>query len=191
MSPGRRERGRTLTFERARADNGCVSSRRRAPLRILSRRLRGERGQAMVEFALLAPLFLVIVTGILQFGLALNQWLQMQNIAGQGVRLAVVNQYPGCARTRTPIGSCAPTLQEFLKSQALSQGLKDSVCVDVSFPETTTTLGSPVKVHLQAPFTLLPILNIGTITLSADATERLEWDVSPGKGQYSTAGNTC
>ena len=39
-----------------------------------------------------------------------------------------------------------------------------------------------MKVHLETPFTFLPILELGTITLSADATMRLEQSQEPAKG---------
>ena len=49
-----------------------------------------ERGQALVEFALIVPLFLIIVVGIIQFGVGLNYWLDLNRIANQGARWAVV-----------------------------------------------------------------------------------------------------
>ena len=58
-----------------------------------------ERGQALVEFALIAPLFLVIVVGIIQFGIGLNYWLDLNRIANQGARWGVVDKYPDCNGT--------------------------------------------------------------------------------------------
>lgn len=149
-----------------------------------------ESGQAMVEFALILFPLLLLIAGIIQFGIGLNYWLDMQRIANQGARWAVVNEYPmsngsTCLRTTTPAGSCSQTLQAYLEDQALTNGLKSSVCVAVSFPDGGKTAGNPVKVHLQSPFTFLPILGVGTITLGANATMRLEWTAT----QY--AANTC
>ena len=71
-----------------------------------SRRIRDdERGQATVEFALILFPLLLIVAGIIQFGIGLNFWLDEQRIANQGARWAVVNAWPGCDRT-APAGSC-------------------------------------------------------------------------------------
>ena len=149
-----------------------------------------ESGQAMVEFALILFPLLLLVVGIIQFGIALNYWLDMQRIANQGARWAVVNEYPmsngaTCLRTTTPAGSCSQTLQAYLKQQALTNGLEDAVCVAISFPEGGKTASNPVKVRLTAPFSFVPILGIGTINLGADATMRLEWTAT----QY--AANTC
>ena len=53
----------------------------------------------MVEFALILIPLLILVVGILQFGIGLNYWLDMNRLSNQGARWAVVNSYPGCART--------------------------------------------------------------------------------------------
>lgn len=143
---------------------------------------RDERGQAMVEFALLAPLFMLIVAGIIQFGVGLNFWLDMQRIANQGARWAAVNRYPGCTSGTSP---CSPTLQEYLASEPVSGGLQP--CVTVELPVGTDP-GDPVTVALDAPFTLVPILGLGTLHLRADATMRLEQFVKrygPGLGGTS------
>ncbi len=68
------------------------------------RRLGGERGQAMVEFAIIAPLFVALVAGVIQFGVALNYWLDLQRLANQGARWAVVNRYPD--ETQNPAITC-------------------------------------------------------------------------------------
>jgi hypothetical protein len=156
-----------------------------------SGRLRGrksERGQVLVEFALLAPLFLLIVVGILQFGLALNFWLDMQRIANQGARWAVVNKFPTCASA--PNVKCtSPTLQTHLADEPVSQGLNDKVCVDVTFPSGTSNVGDPVKVEVYAPFRFVALLNLAKIRLGADATMRLEQ--VPGRYGSGLGGTTC
>jgi Flp pilus assembly protein TadG len=141
-------------------------------------RLRGESGQATTEFALILLPLLLIVSGIIYFGIGLNYWLDMQRIANQGARWAAVD----CGqKASTPLmpNPCSPSLAQTLKAQALTAGLKDSVCVEISYPSTTVTYtgrnaGDPVRVRLQAPFKLLPILGVGTLKLAATATMRLE-----------------
>jgi Flp pilus assembly protein TadG len=46
-------------------------------------RLRSEKGQATTEFALILFPLLILVTGIIWFGIGLNYWLDMQRIANQ------------------------------------------------------------------------------------------------------------
>ena len=146
----------------------------------------------MVEFALILFPLLILVAGIIQFGIGLNFWLDENRIANQGARWAVVNSWPGCSRT-APADSCNTTpacgtsnantsLANYLKCQAISQGLRSSVVVSVCYPDdgdastVIGAVGTPVRVRLEAPFTFVPILNIGTITLRGTATMRLEQD---------------
>jgi len=138
-----------------------------------------ESGQATTEFALILLPLLLLVAGIIQFGIALNFWLDEQRIANQGARWAVVNAWPNCPRTEpVPLNgsNCtgSNTLQAYLTAQALSQGLENSVTVTVCYPAGTLRVGDPVRVRLQSPFSLLPILGVRSITLGADATMRLE-----------------
>ncbi len=175
--PGREQR---LTLRPSPADKGDMASARAPRVKRAFYARSRERGQAMVEFALIAPLFIMLVAGIIQFGVVLNFWLDMQRIANQGARWAVVDGYPGCPRTG-PTG-CSPTLQEYLESEPVSGGL-DPCGVEISFPDPDgagpgigeAKSGNPVKVRLEDTFTLVPILKIGTLTLGADATMRQEW----------------
>ena len=64
-------------------------------------RLRGQRdrtrkrhrstGQSLVEFALVLPLFLLILAGIVDFGTALATSITVTNAAREGARLGAVN----------------------------------------------------------------------------------------------------
>jgi Flp pilus assembly protein TadG len=51
------------------------------------RLLRG-RGQSMIEFALLAPVFFLLIAGILQFGTIFRDYLLVQSAARDGARAA-------------------------------------------------------------------------------------------------------
>jgi hypothetical protein len=51
---------------------------------------RGEDGAAAVEFALLLPLLVLLVFGIIHFGLAFNSRIQATNAAREGARLAAI-----------------------------------------------------------------------------------------------------
>ena len=56
-------------------------------------------GQTLVEFALVLPIFLLIVMGIFEFGRAITYWHDLNNTAQVAARYAVVNRYPGCPGT--------------------------------------------------------------------------------------------
>ena len=52
---------------------------------------RREDGQAMLEFALVLPIFLLILCGIIDFGWLFYNQLALNNICREGARYAVVN----------------------------------------------------------------------------------------------------
>ena len=55
------------------------------------KRSRKEDGQAMVEFALVLPVFLLILCGIIDFGWLFYNQLSLNNACREGARYAVVN----------------------------------------------------------------------------------------------------
>lgn len=59
-----------------------------------------DRGQGLVEFALILPVLLIVLLGIVDFGRAIYAYNTLSNAARAGVRVAIVNQNPaglGCA----------------------------------------------------------------------------------------------
>jgi Flp pilus assembly protein TadG len=128
----------------------------------------------MVELVLVSPFLFLLVGGIIQFALALNYWLDMQRIANQGARWAVVARYPiDAATTCTTVNApCTPALTDTLASQAQSEGLQPTV--SICFPQARDSVGDPVRVRLESAFSFVPILGIGTVTLGADAEMRIE-----------------
>ncbi len=51
---------------------------------------KSEKGQSLVEFALILPVLLLLVFGIIEFGRALNTYLIISNASREGARYAVV-----------------------------------------------------------------------------------------------------
>ncbi|MGE5485126.1 MAG: TadE/TadG family type IV pilus assembly protein [Ignavibacteriales bacterium] len=50
----------------------------------------GEKGTALVEMALVLPVFLLILLGIMEFGLAINAYVTVQHAAREGARLGIM-----------------------------------------------------------------------------------------------------
>jgi len=192
-------KGQRLRMKAGPADNGSkVSVLPRNVPRAVSGRER-ERGQALVEFALILPLFLMIVVGIIQFGVALNFWLDLQRIANQGARWAAVN----CGQTATNPGSdpCLPqsgpaTLAQRLREDIISRG-NDPEEIEVCWIKEADTAkaGDSVRVRLRTNYVFLGItgfLNDSsglTMDLNADATMRLE--VAPTSPALPPAATSC
>lgn len=55
------------------------------------RRHRGERGAALVEFAVLAPLLILLLLGIVEFGYLFGQFNEVRHAAREGARYAAVS----------------------------------------------------------------------------------------------------
>jgi Flp pilus assembly protein TadG len=146
-------------------------------LRNALRRSSDERGAVLVEFALVLPLLLILVFGMLEFGKAFNYWIDTTHLANEAARWAVVNHNPG-----------AGTLQEYVKGQANTLELRDGgtasipsgdeaeVCI--SFPSGTDNVGDPVQVTVTATYHWIPFVGdrIGSanVTITGSATMRLE-----------------
>jgi len=147
-----------------------------------------ESGQATTEFALILIPMLIIVVGIIYFGIALNYWLDMQKIANQGARWAAVNCGQSASTPVTP-NPCSPvagqTLQQTLRKQVVAGGEQACLSVQVAFPEGTSEVGDPVQITLRRPFKVLPFVTASTLQLGAHATMRLEWKPTA----YSSADN--
>lgn len=91
---------------------------------------RGEKGQAIVEFALVLPLMMMVFTGIFVFSIALYQAIALQTAADKGVQaLALSENIPDiadpCAAATTAIQH-ATTLTPGLITISLWQGAAGS-----------------------------------------------------------------
>ena len=60
----------------------------------------GEKGQALVEFVFVLPLFLVLVLAVVDFGMGLHTWISVTNGAREGARLGSVQATAGEIETK-------------------------------------------------------------------------------------------
>jgi Flp pilus assembly protein TadG len=138
--------------------------------------MRGERGQAMVEFALLAPLFLALVVGVIQFAVALNFWFDMNRLANQGARSAAVNCGPAAGN------QCGTNLASYLSAQVISAGNSPTIEVCYVPPSDpipsgwVASAGDAVRVKLTQTYRFSAIVYNPSVALTSKATMRLEQD---------------
>jgi Flp pilus assembly protein TadG len=59
----------------------------------LTQRLRSEKGAELIEFALVVPLLLFIIMGIVDFGFMFQRYEVVTNAAREGARIAVLPGY--------------------------------------------------------------------------------------------------
>lgn len=70
--------------------------------------LKNQKGQALVEFAIVLPILLMLVMGIIQFGMMLNSYLAIENASREGARAGIVGSTD--AEIETLIISTSPSL---------------------------------------------------------------------------------
>jgi Flp pilus assembly protein TadG len=158
--------------------------------RSLSGTCSSERGTALVEFALVIPILLVVLFGITDFGKAFNYWIDQTHLANEAARWAVVNANPGSG-----------TLQQYILSQATTNELQGRGHVCISFPANPATgtsgkVGDPVRVTVTSAYPWLPFLGgrmrVTSTSISGTSTMRLEalpTNYSAGSG--GTGGSAC
>ena len=134
-----------------------------------------ESGAALVEFALVLPLLLILLFGMLDFGKAFNYWIDETHLANEGARWAVVNKNPGS-------GSLQQYIQQQADTSELRNGGTSSVSapmqVCISFPNGSAEVGDPVHVTTSVTYNWLPFLGsrvgIAQTTITGSSTMRLE-----------------
>ena len=60
----------------------------------------GERGQSLVEFTLIVPIFLLLVFAIVDFGMGFHAWISVTNAAREGARIGSVGADAATIETR-------------------------------------------------------------------------------------------
>ncbi len=112
---------------------------------------REDRGQATLEFALVLPLLVLCIAGVIWVGQVMTMQVRLENAAREGARAAAVEPASAASRAR----------------EAASQVLDD---VDVR-----TSLGAQfVEVTVTVEVPGVPLIGVGKRTLDADAVMRRE-----------------
>ena len=147
----------------------------------------GERGQAMLEFALILPFILLIVLGMLDIGKAMHYRNDLTHLANEAARAAAVDRSPEAGKS----------IEEAIRDQATSDELRDGGSGDgsttiplevfICFPEGDTSyhIGDPVRAIVRSEYRWLDFLGFGVNQeLKGSSTMRIEKDWHAG-GAYS------
>jgi Flp pilus assembly protein TadG len=141
-----------------------------------------QRGTAVVEFALVAPILFLLIFGIFDFGRALNYYNQETQLVGLGARAAAVSRDP--ADTGAAAGQNIQTELANTYAKGELQG-KTRVCINPA-TGTPSAIGQPVTVTASYDFHFLPLIGVAvgspTITITASQTERQEVTPTYGTG---------
>lgn len=118
-----------------------------------------EEGQSLVEMALMFPILLLVLTGILDLGRAYYSYLQLTNAAREGARY----------------GATYPKDDAKIKTATVDAAANSNVPIttnDVYVSKTGTSSGDTITVSVNINFQFITayIFRIGTIPLQNSAS---------------------
>ncbi len=119
-------------------------------------RRRGDEGASALEFAVVAPVLLLLLFGMIEFGLIFQGQLAVTHAAREGARLAAVQN--GAFYSVTAV-----------EERAFPLRTADGLSVNLSEPDARS-----VRVTVSYPWTGRIVPFGGPITLSSTATMRKE-----------------
>ncbi|NLS76477.1 MAG: pilus assembly protein [Chloroflexi bacterium] len=123
------------------------------------RKPRDERGQALVEFALVSVMLFTIVVAIADFARLYFTYSSMNNAAREGTRYGVVNP--------NDVNGIRSRAEELLVVFGSEPDL------EISFPDGSRVVGARLRVTVTSEFGLL-VLPVPPFEITADSTMRIE-----------------
>lgn len=126
------------------------------------RRVRSEKGQALIEAALTLPILLLIAVGIFEFGRAYQTWEVLTNAAREGARTAIL---PGSNPTNVQ-----GVVVAYMQAGQLSDSDRAEVIVNNN--STMTVNGVPVsasQVTINYPFSFIVLKPVASLIANAPA----------------------
>jgi Flp pilus assembly protein TadG len=153
---------------------------------------RREEAQSLAEFALIMPIFLILVFGIIDFGMGLRAYITVAQATREGARYGVVGNQAGTF-TSGGSGDCNGSTSTSIVGKVCSTlnglDLTDIQTVTTTCPDTGTTPpcnpGDELEVHAEYHYhyitpvrALVNVLSGGSmpgyITVSSTASMRQE-----------------
>jgi hypothetical protein len=170
----------------------------------VKRRLKEPDGTALIELALVLPLLLVLLLGMLDIGKAFNAWIDEVHLANQGARLAAVGYAVAGCSDANPNVCLTQYIQQGADLKELKSGRTSDpyapaqtparICISYPTNPATSTkgqVGDPVHVTVQVTYRWLNYLvkriSFGATPILGQATMRLERQADPD----ATAAPTC
>ena len=125
--------------------------------------IRRERGQTMVEFALVVPILLVVVFSIIQFGILYNHYITLTDATRVGARKGAVSR-----TAPNPIALAVAA------TRAAAPGLKPAQ-LGVTATATAWSPGADITVEATYPYDIDVLgIVVASGTLRSKTVERVE-----------------
>lgn len=149
-----------------------------------------QKGAAIVEFAIVLPLLLMLVFGIIEFGIMLYDKAEVTNASREGARTGIVYDYPN----RVAVSKITTVVQNYLSGHMITFGTQPTISPIVKSGTTDASgnctpsangicvnAGDCLSVTVNYPYTFLALPNFVTslvgqnpLTLSATTIMRCE-----------------
>jgi len=116
-------------------------------------------GQSLIELALILPVLMLILMGIVDFGRAFNAYIIITNAAREGARY----------------GAMHPADESGIRDRVINEAAGSGISieaddVEVEFPNGTSEPGNPIRVTVTCDFSLItPFLLGGNTTIRSSA----------------------
>ena len=123
--------------------------------------IKSEKGASAVEFALILPILIILVFGIVEFGIVFNNYITITHAAREGARIAAVDLNN-------------PDLKNIIIERAFPVQITEDDIV-INTPEGTN-IGGPVEVEITYNISItIPLVGSWDIPLKNKAIMRLEY----------------
>ncbi|MGN0547583.1 MAG: TadE/TadG family type IV pilus assembly protein [Acutalibacteraceae bacterium] len=134
----------------------------------MKKKLKNENGQAMVEFALVLPILLFVVCGIIDFGWLFYNQLSLDNACREGARYAAI-----CSTEE----DCVTFTKEHINN--ILAPVFEEVEISITYTDISDKLNGDVVVNLEAEMHVLtPVLGAingsQTKTLTSEVVMKVE-----------------
>ena len=121
---------------------------------------RDERGQDLLELAIVMPLLFIILAGVFDLGRSMNNYIIITNAAREGARYA--SHWPGA------------TFEDRIKQATIDEAAESGVALlpaNIAVLGLNAAAGLPIEVRIerQFPFLMGSIIGMGEVTLRARA----------------------
>lgn len=115
------------------------------------KKFKGEDGQAMVEFALILPIFLLILCGIIDFGWLFYNQLSLNNACREGARYAVVH---------TADNADTGAIINHIENTTTTVFANDGIEIDISYSSPSDPTAGDITVSMEADISFFtPVLS--------------------------------
>ena len=132
---------------------------------------RHSKGQALVEFALVVPIFLLLVLGLFDMGRAVLYYSTISNASREAVRLGIVDQNTGDIRQEAV--DSASTLMSVATADVTVEYLAPDLSAGGPCSTAPYEVGCVIRVEVQHTFQPATPF-VGVLNLSAETHQQIE-----------------